>query len=54
MLQKKWEIEGVKKYVRSGKNKGELVVPTEAYVNNLKSRALDELKERLGENRKHV
>lgn len=54
MLQKKWEIEGVKKYVRSGKNKGELVVPSEAYVNNLKSHALDELRKKLGENRIHV
>ena len=53
MLQKKWEIEGVKKYVRSGKNKGELVVPSEAYVNNLKSHAVDELRKKLGENRIH-
>ena len=47
MLQEKWESEGVKRYNQNG----ELVVPTEAYVNNLKSHALRALRQKLGENR---
>ena len=53
MLQKKWEREGIKKYARSGENKGLLVVPSEAYVNNLKSRALEALRRMFGEDGKH-